>query len=89
MWDENLITGERLALCPIKQLLDADPVTRAEVYELAYVQYPLFNAGHLFVRGAISDQPAWWLEAMMYLETLELRKKAAYTKAVEAGRDAS
>ena len=83
MWDENLVTEKRLVLCPIKSLLDADATVRSEVYELAYVHFPLFKGGHLLVRGAISDQPAWWLEAMMFLETLDLRKKAAFTKARE------
>lgn len=87
MWDENLVTGERLARCPMRELLDADPVTRQEAYELAYVQFPLFKHGHLFRAGAISEQPAWWIEAMTLLDTMEHQKKAAYLRAERASEE--
>lgn len=82
MWDENLVTGEPLAICPIRLLLDADAVTRGEAYELLYSHHPLFTHGHLWTAGAISEQPAWWLEAMMYLDTLHRQQKVAYARAL-------
>lgn len=80
MWDENLVTGEPLARCPMRALLDADDVTRHEATELTYVQFPLFKHGHLFRAGAISEQPAWWIEAMTLLETMDYQKKAAFLR---------
>jgi len=80
MWDRNLITDEPLARCPIRLLLDAAPWDREAAYRLAYVEYPLFQGGHLLVAGAINDQPAVWLDAMLMLQTLTAQKKAAYAR---------
>lgn len=88
MWDENLVTGEQLAICPIRLLLDASEEDRRDAYAFTYEDFPLFKRGHLLVEGGIAAQPARWLEAMRYLDTLDRLKEVAFKRALEQDNDA-
>ena len=70
-WPDNLLTGQELTRCPIRQLQLADDALSAEVVRWRDVYYPLYRKGHLLVAGGVSEQPARYLEAMQYLERLE------------------
>lgn len=72
-WTENYLTGKPIERCPIRQLQLAPPALRDEVLRWKDEYYPLYEKGRLLVRGEISDQPARWLSAMLYLEQLAAR----------------
>lgn len=73
-WTDSYITGKPIERCPLRQLQLADDVLREEILRWKHVHFPLFTKGRLLVAGEIDDQPARWLEAMLYLEQLEARK---------------
>lgn len=83
-WTENYITGEPIALCPIRQLQLAPAPLRAEILRWKEDYFPLYQKGHLLVDGGIEDQPARWLAAMLYLEELSARMEREHMKHLEA-----
>lgn len=90
-WSDNLVTGEPLARCPVRQLQLAPSALSREVTRWKDEYFPHFRAGHLVVSGAISDQPARWLQAMRYLDHLRERQDTRYmelTRPSESGGQA-
>lgn len=60
-WTENLITGDELKRCPVRDLLEArvaDPPLANEFDRYVEVYFPAYKDGHLLVAGGIADQPA-------------------------------
>lgn len=83
-WDLNLLTDVPLTRCPVRLLQLARPELRAEVLRWKDQYYPLFRKGKLLVPGGIAAQPARWLDAMLFLESIEKRQE---TKFVEIRRE--
>lgn len=77
LWDSNLITDEPLTLCPVRALQLAPPEQQREILRWKD-QYRLFKRGQMLVDGGISAQPARWLEAMLFLESLEQQQETKY-----------
>lgn len=78
MWDKNLVTGEPLHRCPIRDFILAKPEEREEVERYKMVYFPNYQKGHLLVDGGVSEQPARYIEVMTYLESLKERMEARY-----------
>lgn len=38
-----------------------------------YELYKLYKAGFLLEDGAVNDQPAWYISAMMYIDNAEIQ----------------
>lgn len=73
-WRENLLSGQPLAECPLRTLLraeEATPALSAEFDRYGTTYYPLYKAGHLLVKGGVSDQPARYLDYMVAIRTTE------------------
>ena len=82
-WDLNLLTDVPIPRCPVRLLQLAKPELRREILRWKDQYYPLFRKGQLLVPGGIAAQPARWLEAMLFLESIEKRQE---TKFVEIRR---
>lgn len=81
LYPRNLVTDEDFAECPIRTLqraAEVDPRLVAEVHRYRDEYLPLFEAGHLFVRGGILDQPARPMEGMRRLVTLKRAMQAKH-----------
>lgn len=75
-WRENLITDEKLTLCPRRLMLLAPPAMSAEVQRYVHSYYPAYQDGHLLVAGGLADQPA------RYVTLVQLTRR--FDKAVQA-----
>lgn len=86
-WTENLLTSKPIERCPIRQLQLAPTDLREEVLRWKHTYFPLYEKGHLLVDGGIADQPARWLEAMLYLENLSARMDAKHVELTRPPED--
>jgi hypothetical protein len=78
LWDENLITGKPLEICPVRALQLAPAALREEILRWKHEYFPAFQKGWPLVAGGVADQPARYLAAMLYIESLEDRKQEKY-----------
>lgn len=86
-WKENLITGEPLARCPVRDILDAPYALRKEVEQHLYEWFPLFEKNHLLFAGGVADQPAKYLAYMREIAALNDAMNAKLAGDSEKGDD--
>jgi hypothetical protein len=67
VWREHLLTGQPLARCPVRDILDTPADVRDELNEFMQLLVPAYDAGHLLVSGGISDQPARYVEMITHI----------------------
>ena len=79
-WDLNLLTDLPIARCPLRLLQLARPELRLEILRWKNEYFPLFRKGKLLVPGGIAEQPARWLSAMLFLESLEKRQESKFVE---------
>jgi len=60
-----------MPLCPLRMLQLAPKDLAQEVLRWKGVHFPMYMKGHLLIAGGIAEQPARWLEAMLFLEDLQ------------------
>ena len=89
-WRENLLSGEPLQRCPVRELLalrETDPRALTEFEQHVGTYWPAYKAGHLLVAGGIADQPARYVDMMHAIADVVERSDDKYlelTKPPEA-----
>lgn len=77
-WQENLLSDETLARCPVRDLLEAPEHLTNEVARYVGTYYPAYRDGHLLVAGGIADQPARYLNMVRLIASLEAQAELKY-----------
>lgn len=81
-WQQNLITDEPLARCPLRTLQLAGSGDRAdlldEVNRYLDVYYPALEAGFLLEQGGVGDQPARYWDLIDAVRATAARQQAKY-----------
>lgn len=78
MWRDNLITGEKLERCPLRDLLEANSESLSEFNVARLELYPMFRRGFLYFSGGVADQPARYIAWMNEIEEARLRAQEKY-----------
>lgn len=73
MWQNNLVTGEPLKRCPLREIQLAPGWMRAEMYEYLNVLHPLYEKGFLLQEGAVQDQPSRYIDYVRAIDVMQAR----------------
>jgi hypothetical protein len=91
MWRDNLITGQPLKRCPLRDLLLAPSDATAEFNVARLELYPMFRRGFLYEAGGVADQPARYIAWMNEIDDARAAAQQKYdelTTPPEEGRAA-
>lgn len=72
-WRENLVSGERLAECPLRTWVRAREQQRPlfdEIDRYLSTYHPAYRKGFLLVAGGIADQPARYLAMVQHIDAV-------------------